>query len=215
MLWPPGKSQRLKVSCYFGTYQNLLLLFKNILVAKYLRIRAQKKAAEKAREVDEVGDQRLTLKRQNSKRFGRSRSDVGEDSSQSLNRQTEKIISRRGKQSNRKGKRTLVKEEELIEEERPPFSTEWHSHSSSKKIQPRAVVIPYCRLKKDRFFDWPPDPTVSRATPVIFEQHVNEMESITESLREPPVEELPEAPQSTSLRRRQIEEQSIPTNIAF
>jgi hypothetical protein len=198
------------------------LALKNILVKKYIRIRAQKKAAKKAKELDEEDDPRLALKRQNSKRFGRGRSDVGEESSVSL--KSEKTCnSRRGKQSNRKGKRGLLKVEDLIEKDRPPFSTEWHSQSSSKKIQPRAVVIPYCCLKKDRFFDWPPDPTVSRATPVILEQHhhANDAESLTESVREPLVDELlVEAPQSASLRRRKksgegIEEQSIPSNIIF
>ena len=27
--------------------------------------------------------------------------------------------------------------------------------------------MPYFRFRKDRFFDWPPDPTVSRATPLV------------------------------------------------
>mmetsp|Transcript_14471 Transcript_14471/g.41075 ORF Transcript_14471/g.41075 Transcript_14471/m.41075 type:complete len:1015 (+) Transcript_14471:281-3325(+) len=31
---------------------------------------------------------------------------------------------------------------------------------------PRDVAVPYFRFRKDRFFDWPPDPTVSRATPM-------------------------------------------------
>lgn len=49
---------------------------------------------------------------------------------------------------------------------RPAFHSALHGHSSSnKKLEPRAVAIPYSRIKKDRFYDWPPDPTVSRATP--------------------------------------------------
>jgi hypothetical protein len=202
-----------------------VLPLQNILVAKYIRIRAQKKAADKAKELDEESDPRdprSMLKRQNSKKFGRGRSDVtGDESLHSL--KTEKTNnSRRGKPTSRKGKR-LLKEEELLEKERPPFSMEWHSQSTSKKVQPRAVVIPYCRLKKDRFFDWPPDPTVSRATPVIFEQplYTNDAESLTDSVREPLVEDLlVEAPQSISLRRRKKASEShedhiIPSNITF
>lgn len=52
-------------------------------------------------------------------------------------------------------------------DERPPFLPNHHA-STSKKVQPRSIVIPYSRVKKDRFFDWPPDPTVSKATPLPF-----------------------------------------------
>jgi hypothetical protein len=54
-----------------------------------------------------------------------------------------------------------------IVEERPAFSSQMHGQAISKKIQPRAVAIPYSRLMKSRFYDWPPDPTVSRATPIM------------------------------------------------
>ena len=51
-------------------------------------------------------------------------------------------------------------------EDRPAFSTQ-HNSSRKKGLRPREVAVPYSKLRKDRFFDWPPDPTVSRATPVI------------------------------------------------
>lgn len=51
------------------------------------------------------------------------------------------------------------------QEQRPAFSTQ-HNSRSSKKLRPREVAVPYSKLRKDRFYDWPPDPTVSRATPV-------------------------------------------------
>ena len=50
-------------------------------------------------------------------------------------------------------------------EQRPAFST-GHNSRTSKKTRPREVAVPYSKLRKDRFFDWPPDPTVSRATPL-------------------------------------------------
>lgn len=50
-------------------------------------------------------------------------------------------------------------------EQRPAFST-GHNSRTSKKTRPREVAVPYSKLRKDRFFDWPPDPTVSRATPI-------------------------------------------------
>ena len=56
----------------------------------------------------------------------------------------------------------------LGESDRPAFRPEHHVQATSSRKNPRAVAIPYSRLKKDRFFDWPPDPTVSRATPMAF-----------------------------------------------
>lgn len=50
--------------------------------------------------------------------------------------------------------------------ERPPFCGDYGSSTNRKVAQPRSVVIPYGKLRKERFFDWPPDPTVSRATPL-------------------------------------------------
>jgi hypothetical protein len=54
--------------------------------------------------------------------------------------------------------------------DRPAFRPEHHVSTTSSRMKARAVVIPYSRLKKDRFFDWPPDPTVSRATPMPFRE---------------------------------------------
>jgi hypothetical protein len=51
--------------------------------------------------------------------------------------------------------------------DRPVFSSTVQGSVVSRRIQPRSVAVPYSRFKKDRFFDWPPDPTVSRATPLI------------------------------------------------
>lgn len=59
----------------------------------------------------------------------------------------------------------------------------------SKKTSCRAVVVPYARLKKDRFYDWPPDPTVSRATPVPIYEALHDDDSMTLSLPDIPMEE--------------------------
>eukprot|EP00543_Licmophora_paradoxa_P013926 CAMPEP_0202477968 /NCGR_PEP_ID=MMETSP1360-20130828/94213_1 /ASSEMBLY_ACC=CAM_ASM_000848 /TAXON_ID=515479 /ORGANISM="Licmophora paradoxa, Strain CCMP2313" /LENGTH=985 /DNA_ID=CAMNT_0049105227 /DNA_START=745 /DNA_END=3702 /DNA_ORIENTATION=- len=56
---------------------------------------------------------------------------------------------------------------------RQPFSGVPTSSASfrrtPKHFQPREIVVPYSRFRKERFYDWPPDPTVSRATPVNLE----------------------------------------------
>jgi len=56
-------------------------------------------------------------------------------------------------------------EDESKKVDRPAVRTDGKT-SSSQKLQPRCIVVPYGRFKKDRFYDWPPDPTVSRATPM-------------------------------------------------
>jgi hypothetical protein len=67
----------------------------------------------------------------------------------------------------------LLSTDQLENEDRPAFRSEMYGQTStSRKMHPRAIAIPYSRLKKDRFFDWPPDPTVSRATPMTFRESV-------------------------------------------
>lgn len=59
-----------------------------------------------------------------------------------------------------------IKEVEMFHSPRPAFIA--HSKSTKRAQQvPRDVAVPYFRFRKDRFYDWPPDPTVSRATPMV------------------------------------------------
>jgi hypothetical protein len=53
-----------------------------------------------------------------------------------------------------------------FEFERPSFKSDLRDKGSGRRLAPRSVAVPYSRFRKDRFYDWPPDPTVSRATPV-------------------------------------------------
>ena len=80
------------------------------------------------------------------------------------------LLSKSSKKSKKKDKAAddmLAFEQDVADniEQRPAFST-GHNSRLSKKIRPREVAVPYSKLRKDRFYDWPPDPTVSRATPV-------------------------------------------------
>ena len=70
------------------------------------------------------------------------------------------------RQGRRGGKRPSIDNTEMMVGERPPFSSDLHGQSSSKKLSPRSIAVPYSRVRKERFYDWPPDPTVSRATPI-------------------------------------------------
>lgn len=67
-----------------------------------------------------------------------------------------------------KKKHTLPEKGPATDEQGPgdkilAFSTQ---QKLKKNVPPRGVIIPYSRLRKERFYDWPPDPSVSRATPL-------------------------------------------------
>ena len=95
------------------------------------------------------------------------------------------------------------------------FST-GHNSRTSKKTRPREVAVPYSKLRKDRFFDWPPDPTVSRATPLPgpwFAPAGAEEEGAqyAENGMSPMAQPIPAAnglsPEMENLRRRYVAEQ--------
>ena len=84
---------------------------------------------------------------------------------------------------------TLNKTPECEQLSRPAFYSDLHGHTtSSTKLQPRAVAIPYSRFKKERFYDWPPDPTVSRATPIILHTDITvNDDSLSASIPDVPI----------------------------
>jgi hypothetical protein len=66
----------------------------------------------------------------------------------------------------RGNKRPSIDSMEGMIGDRSPFSSDLYGKTTSSKLAPRSIAIPYSRVRKERFFDWPPDPTVSRATPL-------------------------------------------------
>ena len=90
-----------------------------------------------------------------------------------------------GRKKNRKAQPVVESSEFFMTQDRPPFSS---GSTSNRKLRPRSVVVPYTRLRKERFYDWPPDPTVSRATPLELEMwsmdHLQD-----DSLEDKPAEE--------------------------
>jgi hypothetical protein len=153
-------------------------------VRRYL----EKKAAAKAKQEEDgtneppvdSTDRRSELVKRGSARFGKSRDQVLDDSCHAKEAAEEKSEARRGFFAKRRhngsdarrkagsNAEATTSEDDSLRASRPAFESALHGQStSSKKLQPRAVAIPYSRLKKERFYDWPPDPTVSRATPMI------------------------------------------------
>lgn len=70
--------------------------------------------------------------------------------------------SRKGKDENAEEE---VNEADLYHSPRPAFFA--HTRPTRRTAVPRDVAVPYFRFRKDRFYYWPPDPTVSRATPLL------------------------------------------------
>jgi hypothetical protein len=58
-----------------------------------------------------------------------------------------------------------IAEADLYRSPRPAFYA--HTRPTRRTQVPRDVAVPYFRFRKERFYDWPPDPTVSRATPLM------------------------------------------------
>ena len=73
-----------------------------------------------------------------------------------------------------KERRRLKKEDSSVSTEepsplppRPAFTGATRNSKASKvPLEPREVVVPYTRIRTERFYYWPPDPALSRATPV-------------------------------------------------
>jgi hypothetical protein len=71
-------------------------------------------------------------------------------------------------------RRRAKKEETSVSTEEPPpvpprpafIGVARHPKSSKVPLEPREVVVPYTRIRTERFYYWPPDPTVSKATPI-------------------------------------------------
>jgi hypothetical protein len=66
---------------------------------------------------------------------------------------------------------------------RPPFSAHKPTKSTSRtnQLAPRELVVPYTRGRTERFYDWPPDPTVARATPISLSEIPRPLSTVEET----------------------------------
>jgi hypothetical protein len=126
----------------------------NILVRRYLEKRAERMVEEKRQEAAKTS----------------TNNSFENISSHGSNMSTGSGDNKRGgffgRRAGRRGKRPSIDNMPVMTGERPAFSSDMQGQSSAKKLSPRSIAIPYSRLRKERFYDWPPDPTVSRATPL-------------------------------------------------
>ncbi len=58
-----------------------------------------------------------------------------------------------------------IQDADMYHSPRPAFYA--NTKPTRRNQVPRDVAVPYFRFRKERFYDWPPDPTVSRATPLL------------------------------------------------
>lgn len=147
----------------FNLPQSNRILLQNIFVRKYLEKKLKEKALKALEE--EEGDVQFELKDSTSNQSASSTNEMLASDDFRKSGWFAAGIKDKKKQKNELASDSL---ETDVVDERPPFLPNHHANTS-KKVQPRSVVIPYSRVKKDRFFDWPPpDPTVSKATPLPF-----------------------------------------------
>jgi hypothetical protein len=147
----------------------VLLGPQNIAVRKYLERRAREREQE---EKDEKEKEEMKAQLASGGQEGQSQliqqpatinNEEIEKSEKTKNKRG--LFGRSRKKEEEDGLREAeLKEAELYQSPRPAFYA--HTKPTRKNQIPRDVAVPYFRFRKDRFFDWPPDPTVSRATPM-------------------------------------------------
>lgn len=92
--------------------------------------------------------------------------DAAEKKQSRRRRLKKKIASMREKRRSKKQESLRSEPEPPPMPTRPVFSGATYHKASKVPLEPREVVVPYTRVRTERFYDWPPDPTVSRAAPV-------------------------------------------------
>lgn len=150
----------------FFFFSSIVLLGpQNIAVRKYLERRVKRREQEEKEEKErealkaqlKIDEQPQIQQSNNSIANIKKKEENGGKKKRiwGLNRRKEDDI---GQQSDE------IKEAEMFHSPRPAFFA--HTKPSRRTQVPRDVAVPYFRFRKDRFYDWPPDPTVSRATPM-------------------------------------------------
>ena len=193
-----------------------MVLHQNVFVRKYLEKKAAEKALEKAQAAREEAEGISFAPVVNDSKIEQAeyvipavKKDDGPGASGSRDKGLMTKSMKNSKGKSKKGDyEALYEDTEEKIEQRPAFST-GHNSRISKKVRPREVAVPYSKLRKDRFYDWPPDPTVSRATPVPGPwARASELEADPAG---PTAQPIPQAnglnPDLENLRRRYVSEQ--------
>mmetsp|Transcript_32962 Transcript_32962/g.36741 ORF Transcript_32962/g.36741 Transcript_32962/m.36741 type:complete len:1024 (+) Transcript_32962:145-3216(+) len=146
----------------------VLLGPQNIAVRMYLERRANKREQE---ENEEKEKEALKAQLKMNDPLGPTQAQLQQPNSSIINDKEESRKKKRRWGLGRKKDDEIdhqtdeINENDLFHSPRPAFYA--HVKPNKRTQVPRDVAIPYFRFRKDRFYDWPPDPTVSRATPML------------------------------------------------
>lgn len=161
---------------FFFLSSLILLGPQNIAVRKYLERRANRREREEKEEKEREA-LKSQLKIDDPLGLAQSQLQQSSDPSANSNKKNEDSGGKKKRiwgRSRRKEDEATQENDEMNEAEmfhspRPAFFA--HVKPNRRTQVPRDVAVPYFRFRKDRFYDWPPDPTVSRATPMITTTH--------------------------------------------
>lgn len=145
----------------------VLLGPQNIAVRKYLERRAKEREVEEKeqKEKDDLNAQLKTIALDPTQQSKQSVTVDKDDKNNDDKGKKKRRWGRNRKKDAEDEQEEEINEADLYQSPRPAFYA--HTRPTRKAQVPRDVAVPYFRFRKDRFFDWPPDPTVSRATPML------------------------------------------------
>eukprot|EP00934_Nitzschia_sp_Nitz4_P007018 Nitzschia sp. Nitz4//scaffold3_size479765//447923//451003//NITZ4_000189-RA/size479765-augustus-gene-1.629-mRNA-1//-1//CDS//3329551025//7008//frame0 len=160
---------------FFFTSTLVLLGPQNIAVRKYMERRRKEKDLEKQAKEEQQKEEAKRLKAQQAQEAAQNALSFKLTTQVTAAKDEASVKSSKKKKFGFFGRGKRGKEAEAVVEEanaadgyhspRPAFYA--NGRPTRGNQVPRDVAVPYFRFRKDRFYDWPPDPTVSRATPLL------------------------------------------------
>ena len=151
----------------------ILQRFQNILVRKRFERKASSENDDSIATPTEDGEGGVPKPRADSEDRTKNGSRRGRHNPIAIlkERRQKKLAEKQELQKGKSKELTLASSEQLdqnLVHNRRPFAGAGVK-STKKNLQPREVVVPYSQFRKERFYDWPPDPTVARVTPIRFD----------------------------------------------
>jgi hypothetical protein len=160
---------------FFFLASLVLLGPQNIAVRKYLERRAKEREIEEKeqKEKDDLNDDAIETTALEPTKSSTKKSNLAskEDENKDDKGKKKRLWGRSSKKDAEDEQAQEIIEAELYQSPRPAFYA--HTRPARRTQVPRDVAVPYFRFRKDRFYDWPPDPTVSRATPMLTYAQMN------------------------------------------
>jgi len=140
----------------------ILLGPQNIAVRKYLERRAKERESEEKEEksLEEKDAEKSSKTKSKEEEKKKAKEKEAKDKAEAKKKKRGWGLRKKGDED----EENEQNEADLYHSPRPAFHA--YTRPAKRTTVPRDVAVPYFRFRKDRFYDWPPDPTVSRATPM-------------------------------------------------